>query len=442
MAEIKHLVDINLSGNQLQNASIHPLGTAPSTSLQAGRIYFDTSPSNETDYRLKIYSGSTGGWLEVGDPVYNAQVAITAGTLLSFGSGQNGTFTLNQSGDKSFTINHDAVSATNVSGTATTLGFGESFNNVSTSYTSEGHVNTVTTTSITLPSLGTSATTALAGNTTVNDISNANLLTRLANLESSGGSANENITIGKDAGDTIVITGNLTVSGTTTTVNSETIDLADNIITLNSNLGSGTAPSQNAGIEINRGSAADVSLYWDEGDDKWKINDGSIKTIATEGDVALGTDTTGSYVQSITGGTGIDSSGATSGEGVAHTLSLDLHELTSATSEDIVSFVGTINSNASRKFSKALIVDQISSATTYSTTIGDDSNTVYYVDHGLNTKKVIVQLFDPNGDTVIADVRRGISDSSNTASNDHIRVSFNSVIASDEQITVLVQKVI
>ena len=131
---------------------------------------------HESDYRLKIYSGSTGGWLEVGDPVYNAQVAITAGTLLSFGSGQNGTFTLNQSGDKSFTINHDAVSATNVTGTATTLGFGESFNNVSTTYTSEGHVNTVTTTSITLPSLGTSATTALAGNTTVDDISNANLL--------------------------------------------------------------------------------------------------------------------------------------------------------------------------------------------------------------------------------------------------------------------------
>ena len=152
--------------------------------------------------------------------------------------------------------------------------------------------------------------------------------TRLANLESAGGSANQNITIGTDAGDTIVITGNLTVSGTTTTVNSETIDLADNIITLNSNLGSGTAPSQNAGIEINRGSAADVSLYWDESADKWKINDGSIKTIATEGDIALGTDTTGSYVQSITGGTGIDSTGATSGEGVAHTLSLDFHELT------------------------------------------------------------------------------------------------------------------
>jgi len=41
--------------------------------------------------------------------------------------------------------------------------------------------------------------------------------------------------------------------------------------------------------------------------------------------VALGTDTTGNYVGTITGGTGIDSTGATSGEGIAHTLSLDLN---------------------------------------------------------------------------------------------------------------------
>jgi len=39
--------------------------------------------------------------------------------------------------------------------------------------------------------------------------------------------------------------------------------------------------------------------------------------------VALGTDTTGDYVETITGGTGITSTGATSGEGIAHTLSVD-----------------------------------------------------------------------------------------------------------------------
>ena len=439
MAEIKHLVDINLNGNQLQNASIHPLGAAPTSSLQAGRIYFDTSPSDEEDYRLKVYSGSTGGWLEVGDPVYDSTVTVTAGTLLSFGSGETGTFTLNQSADKSFTINHDSVTATTTTATAVTLGFGGNFNNVSTSYTTEGHVDTITTTNVTLPSLGTTSTTALAGDTTVDDISNVNLLARLAALESTGGTADQNITIGADSGDTIVITGNLTVSGTTTTVNSETINLADNIITLNSNIAGNVDPTQNAGLEVLRGNESDVLIYWNESTDKWMLDDGTAKVIATEGNIALGTDTTGDYVATITGSTGIDSSAATSGEGTTHSLTLDLNELTADTG--IVSLAGVGASNATKKFSIGTVVAEILSDVSASTTVGDDTETVFYIDHGLASNKVIVQLFDATGNTVIADVRRGESDGSDTASTDHIKVSFNEAPASDEQITVLIQKV-
>ena len=439
MAEIKHLVDINLSGNQLQNASIHPLGTAPSSNLQAGRIYFDTSPSAQVDYRLKVYSGSTGGWLEVGDPVYDTQVTITAGTLLSFGSGQNGTFTLNQNSAKSFTINHDSVTTSTATGTAATLWFGESFNNISTTYTAQGHVNTVTTTAITLPSLGTTSTTALAGNTDVQNVSNTHLLTALAGLESTGGAADQNITIGTDSGDTIVITGNLIVSGTTTTVNSETVNLADNIITLNSNLAGNVAPSQNAGFEINRGNASDVSLYWNETTDKWMFNDGAAKVIATEGNIALGTHTTGNYVATITGSTGIDSSAATSGEGTTHSLTLDLNELTAATG--IVSLAGVGASSATKKFSIATVVAEILSDVSASIEVGDGSATDYYINHGFNTKKLIVQMYDAGGDTVIADVKRGISDASNTASNNHIKVSFNAAPAADAKITVLIHKI-
>jgi len=43
--------------------------------------------------------------------------------------------------------------------------------------------------------------------------------------------------------------------------------------------------------------------------------------------VALGTDTTGNYVGTITGGSGITSTGATSGEGIGHSLSVDLSGL-------------------------------------------------------------------------------------------------------------------
>jgi hypothetical protein len=66
----------------------------------------------------------------------------------------------------------------------------------------------------------------------------------------------------------LTVSGNLTVSGTTTTVNTETINLADNIITLNSN--ETGIPSQNAGIEVERGSSTNVALQWNETSDVWE----------------------------------------------------------------------------------------------------------------------------------------------------------------------------
>lgn len=65
--------------------------------------------------------------------------------------------------------------------------------------------------------------------------------------------------------------------------------------------------------------------------------------------VALGTDTTGNYVGTVTGGTGIDSTGATSGEGIAHTLSLDLNELTTSTSDGDGDFFAVVDTSGNQK---------------------------------------------------------------------------------------------
>jgi len=88
-----------------------------------------------------------------------------------------------------------------------------------------------------------------------------------------------------DDGSTVTVAGNLTVSGTTTTVNTETINLADNIILLNSNLAGDAAPSENSGIEIERGTESNVQFIWNEGSDYWstvdqKLHIGSIADIA------------------------------------------------------------------------------------------------------------------------------------------------------------------
>ena len=86
-------------------------------------------------------------------------------------------------------------------------------------------------------------------------------------------------------GGDVTITGNLTVNGTTTTLNTETLTVDDNIIVLNNNE-AGT-PSQNAGIEVERGTSTNVSLRWNETTDKWQFtNDGTTYTdIGAGGDV-------------------------------------------------------------------------------------------------------------------------------------------------------------
>ena len=88
------------------------------------------------------------------------------------------------------------------------------------------------------------------------------------------------VTLGADTNDTItskghmVVEGNLTVSGTATAINTTQTTINDNIITLNNDV-TGT-PSENAGIEVERGDSDNVALRWNETSDTWQVTtDGS-----------------------------------------------------------------------------------------------------------------------------------------------------------------------
>lgn len=87
------------------------------------------------------------------------------------------------------------------------------------------------------------------------------------------------------SGADLTVNGNFTVSGTTTTISTETLTVDDNIIVLNNNE-AGT-PSENAGIEVERGTSTNVSIRWNETTDKWQFtNDGTTYTdIGAGGDV-------------------------------------------------------------------------------------------------------------------------------------------------------------
>jgi len=87
--------------------------------------------------------------------------------------------------------------------------------------------------------------------------------------------------------------------------------------------------------------------------------------------VALGADTTGDYVATLVGGYGIDSTGGASGEGTAHTLSLDVSELTEVTavSTDYV----VIEDATDNTTKKAPISDIISAGDITAIVTGTDS---------------------------------------------------------------------
>ena len=137
-----------------------------------------------------------------------------------------------------------------------------------------------------------------------------------------------NVTIGQD----LVVTGNLTVSGNVTTVNTEQLDIEDNIITLNSGVTS--APTLNSGIEINRGTSTDVAILWNETTDKWTFtNDGT--NYANFGDV------TAAALIAAAGGDGTNGQAlTTNGSGV-----LDFTTIIGTTEASIISAVGADGAN-------------------------------------------------------------------------------------------------
>ena len=136
---------------------------------------------------------------------------------------------------------------------------------------------------------GTGVSTSVSGDTITIDIGQAVATTSnvtFNNVSVNGTLASDDITAATmTASGHVVVQGNLTVNGTTTTVNSNTVAIGDSIMTLN-NDETGT-PSENAGFEIERGTSTNVSLLWNEGTDYWQISDGSTTSkIMTAGNFA------------------------------------------------------------------------------------------------------------------------------------------------------------
>ncbi len=238
-----------------------------------------------------------------------------------------------------------------------------------------------------------------------------------------------------DDGSLVTIAGNLTVTGTTTTVSSNEVNIGDSIILLNSD--EEAAPTQNGGFEVERGTESNVSFIWDESSDYFSTIDQKlhIGSLADFGDTAGTSEillhdsgevkkldiSTALAVLQFVGNTGIESIGETGyitiqGDGTTITTSAASNALSISIADSSETVKGAIELatqaevNAGTDTTRAVTPATLSSfsdSKNYSADIGDDSATAIAVTHSLNTLDVIVQIYDKStGDTVFTDIER------------------------------------
>jgi len=293
---LKYLTHLNLNQNELQNPVIHPLGTAPSTPTE-GQIYYNSTAGNK---RIYVYDGSA--WSSIAGDI----TEVIAGDGLSGGGNSDSVTLAVNVDDSTIEINADTlrvkaggITANELASTTVTAGsYGSSSAIPTFTVDADGRLTAAGTAAV-------STTLDIAADSGTDDgvvLGTDTLTISGTTNEIETSVSGDTITIGLPndvtIGNNLTVTGDLTVSGTTTTINTETIELADNIIVLNSNE-TGT-PSQNAGIEVERGTSTNVALRWNETDDAWELtSDGTnYYNISTEGDsykASIGDGTTLSY---------------------------------------------------------------------------------------------------------------------------------------------------
>jgi hypothetical protein len=287
---IPFLNHLDLNQNELRNSSLHNTESTDITTPVSGQIIFDNGSGVN---KLKYYDGSA--WISLGGDTVRTVAVDTNGdgsvnnTLLASESlvlKKGSNITLSESAGVitiSSTDNNTEYTA-DVGLTLTGTQFSVNVEDSQTTQASEAISTTVNRLYkvetddedklvVNVPWSDTNTNTDTL-QTIAADTANADrFITSVASATGAQTGLSHSTLKYNPSTETLKVT-NLIVSGTSTTIDTETISLSDNIITLNSNATG--APTEDAGLEVERGDSANVSLVWDEGTDRWTFtNDGT-----------------------------------------------------------------------------------------------------------------------------------------------------------------------
>ena len=382
------------------------IGTATETVTNSNtqNAYAVSIPSSTTKLRLSG-SGAAGNTTDDIEFVGSGATTVTRTNDSKFTiSSTNTQYSMMTSSvlglGKLFSDTTQSTAANSVSDTASrTYGIQKnSSNQLVVNVPWQNTITNDTNTTFTLPTTnGANPDLVLTGSDGGTDVVNLN---GTANEVEVTGSGTNTITFGLP--DDVIIAGNLTVQGTTTSIDSNTVNIGDSIITLNSD--ETGVPSQNGGIEIERGTSTNVNLLWNEGTDKWTVSDGSqsyniiqdlYKNFATQNGTATANSVTDTLT--LTGANGI----ATSRSG------------------DTITFTAATN---------------VTAVTIDASDMG--SNTTATINHDFGTKDVIVELWQV-GDTVNSKVEANV-----TCNTNNVIVTFSQAQTVDVRVVIMAAKVL